>query len=195
MSETALDPILTVSDAALEKLERMRDAGRLSDSALRVSVSEEGAAFRYQIEVVGLDAREDDDTLVPSKAIDFLVDAGSLPRLQGATLDYADGLSGAGFKFQNPNQPTLLAKPLAGAIQKLLDEKINPGVAAHGGRVSLIDIEAGRVVLQFGGGCQGCGMIDVTLKEGIEKTLKSEIPEITEVVDVTDHDAGDNPYF
>jgi Fe/S biogenesis protein NfuA len=195
MSETVLDPILTVSDAAQVKLERMKDAGRLAKSALRVSVSEEGAAFHYQIEVVDLEAREEGDTLVASNAIDFLVDAGSLPRLRGATLDYVDGLSGAGFKFQNPNQPALLAKPLAGAIQRLLDEKINPGVAAHGGRVSLVDIEAGRVVLQFGGGCQGCGMIDVTLKEGIEKTLMSEIPEITEVVDVTDHAAGDNPYF
>jgi Fe/S biogenesis protein NfuA len=195
MTETAADPILTVSDAAIEKLERMKDAGRLADSALRVSVSEEGAAFLYQIEVVEREEKEADDTVVPSRAVDFLVDAGSLPRLRGATLDYVDGLSGAGFKFQNPNQPALLAKPLAGVVQKLLDEKINPGVAAHGGRVSLIDIEAGRVVLQFGGGCQGCGMIDVTLKEGIEKTLKSEIPEITEVVDVTDHTAGDNPYF
>jgi Fe/S biogenesis protein NfuA len=195
MTETAPDPILTVSDAAIEKLERMKEAGRLADSALRVSVSEEGAAFLYQIEVVELETQEADDTVVPSRAVDFLVDAGSLPRLRGATLDYADGLSGAGFKFQNPNQPALLAKPLAGVVQKLLDEKINPGVAAHGGRVSLVDIEAGRVVLQFGGGCQGCGMIDVTLKEGIEKTLKLEIPEITEVVDVTDHTSGENPYF
>jgi len=195
MSQTAPDPILHVSEHAIEKLERMKEAGRLADSALRVSVSEEGAAFRYQIEVVERDSREDDDTLVPTQPVDFLVDPGSLPRLRGATLDYVDGLSGAGFKFDNPNQPALLAKPLAGAIQKLLDEKINPGVAAHGGRVSLIDIEGGRVVLQFGGGCQGCGMIDVTLKEGIEKTLKSEIPEILEVVDVTDHEAGENPYF
>jgi Fe/S biogenesis protein NfuA len=195
VTDPILDPVLSVSDAAVEKLDRMKDAGRLAESALRVSVTEDGAAFRYQIEVVKRDEREDDDTVVASPAIDFLIDAGSLPRIRGATLDYVDGLSGAGFRFENPNRPALLAKPMAAEIQKLLDEKINPGVAAHGGRVSLVDVEAGRVVLQFGGGCQGCGMIDVTLKQGVEQTLRSEIPEITEVVDVTDHAAGENPYL
>ena len=80
-------------------------------------------------------------------------------------------------------------------MQEILDARINPGVKAHGGHVSLIDVQDGRVFLQLGGGCQGCGMVDVTLRQGIEVMLKEEIPEITEVLDTTDHAAGDNPYY
>jgi Fe/S biogenesis protein NfuA len=68
-------------------------------------------------------------------------------------------------------------------------------VADHGGRVSLVGVQEGRVFLRFGGGCQGCGMVDVTLKEGIQGQLMAEIPEITEVLDATDHASGTNPYY
>ncbi len=78
----------------------------------------------------------------------------------------------------------------------MLDAEINPRLAAHGGRVSLVEVtEACEVVLQFGGGCHGCGMVDMTLKEGIEKSLKEQIPEVTGVLDATDHSTGENPYY
>ena len=189
------DPIVTVSAAASEKLDRMKEAGRLADSALRVSAREEGASFHYEIEVVETGSNEPGDIVVDSPAVQLLIDVDSVEKLRGATLDYVDDLSGSGFKFQNPNQPALLSKPLAAQVQKLLDERINPDLAGHGGHVRLIDVDGGRVVLQLGGGCQGCGMADVTLKQGIEQTLKTEIPEISEVLDVTDHGAGENPYF
>ena len=76
------------------------------------------------------------------------------------------------------------------------ENEINPNLASHGGFVSLVDIvDNTTVVLRFGGGCHGCGMVDVTLKEGIEKSLKSQLPEITAVIDVTDHSSGENPYY
>ncbi len=80
-------------------------------------------------------------------------------------------------------------------MQEVLDDRVNPGLAAHGGVVSLVDIQGARVVLSFGGGCQGCGMADLTLKEGVSVQLKQQIPEISEVVDATDHASGENPYF
>lgn len=80
-------------------------------------------------------------------------------------------------------------------IQHLLDTSINPAVAAHGGMVSLIDVKENVVYLQMGGGCQGCGMADVTLKQGIEMMIREEVPEIVDIIDVTDHAAGQNPYF
>lgn len=81
-------------------------------------------------------------------------------------------------------------------VEWLLQTEINPALASHGGRVALIEVtEAKEVILQFGGGCQGCGMADVTMKQGIEQTLKRNIPEVTAVKDVTDHDAGRNPYY
>jgi Fe/S biogenesis protein NfuA len=81
-------------------------------------------------------------------------------------------------------------------IAWVLEAEINPGLASHGGMVSLEQItEATEVVLRFGGGCQGCGMVSVTLQEGIEKTLKEYFPEITAIIDATVHDEGENPYY
>lgn len=80
-------------------------------------------------------------------------------------------------------------------VQDLIDNMINPAVAGHGGFVELIDVQDNRVYLQMGGGCQGCGAADVTLKAGIERLIKEEIPEITEVLDTTDHASGANPYY
>ena len=81
-------------------------------------------------------------------------------------------------------------------VSWLLQTQINPSLAAHGGMVGLVEVtEEKEVILQFGGGCQGCGMADVTMKQGIEQTLTREIPEITAVKDVTDHDSGSNPYY
>jgi Fe/S biogenesis protein NfuA len=79
-------------------------------------------------------------------------------------------------------------------IQDLLDTAINPAVAGHGGVVSLVDVKDKMVYLQMGGGCQGCGMADVTLKQGIETMIREELPEVVEILDVTDHAAGQNPY-
>ncbi len=79
-------------------------------------------------------------------------------------------------------------------IQDLLDTAINPAVAGHGGVVSLVDVKGKMVYLQMGGGCQGCGMVDVTLKQGIETMIREELPEVLEILDVTDHAAGQNPY-
>ena len=80
-------------------------------------------------------------------------------------------------------------------VQELIDSMINPAVAGHGGFVELIDVQDNRVYLQMGGGCQGCGAADITLKQGIERLIKEEIPEIAEVLDATDHSAGSNPYY
>jgi Fe-S cluster biogenesis protein NfuA len=85
--------------------------------------------------------------------------------------------------------------PEAEAIQKLLAEQINPAVAAHGGHISLVDVQDDTVYIRLEGGCQGCGMADVTLKQGIEEQIKQAVPEITTVLDVTDHAGGTNPYF
>jgi Fe/S biogenesis protein NfuA len=80
-------------------------------------------------------------------------------------------------------------------VQELIDTMINPAVAGHGGFVELIDVQDSRVYLQMGGGCQGCGAADITLKAGIERLIKEELPEVTEVLDTTDHGSGANPYY
>ena len=88
-----------------------------------------------------------------------------------------------------------MSKDLATKVQELIDSTINPAVAGHGGFVQLMEVKDNRVYIQMGGGCQGCGAADVTLKAGIERLIKEEIPEIEEVLDATDHASGTNPYY
>ena len=189
------EPLLRFDEVATSKLVEMRDAGRFQGSGLRVSVTEDGAAFLYQIEVVDEDTRTDADEGVDCEGVSVYVDPSSAALLRGAELQYVDSLSGGGFKFENPNRPALLATPLAARVQQVLDDEINPGVASHGGRVSLVKVEDDRVFIRFGGGCQGCGMVDVTLRDGVIGTLQRSVPEISEVLDTTDHESGDNPYY
>jgi Fe/S biogenesis protein NfuA len=189
------EPTLTVTDAAAEKIRAAKTSEGRDNVALRVMAREDGAKFRYELKLVDADSKEADDSVIHLEGIDVFLDRESAPRLDRATLDYVEDISGSGLKFENPNQTTLGRHPLAGRVQAVLDERINPGLAAHGGVVSLVDIQEERVVLSFGGGCQGCGMADLTMKEGVSAQLKQQIPEISEVVDATDHAAGENPYY
>ena len=88
-----------------------------------------------------------------------------------------------------------MSEELRGKVQELIDTMINPAIAGHGGYVDLIDVQDNRVYLQMGGGCQGCGAADVTLKSGIERLIRDELPEVVEVLDTTDHASGANPYY
>jgi Fe/S biogenesis protein NfuA len=106
------------------------------------------------------------------------------------------------------DRPAVAAKPAPAAggggtaddalyerVADLFDQQVNPMVARHGGRVELIDVQDAVVMVRMAGGCQGCGMADVTLRQGIEAMLQQHVPEVRGVVDITDHTAGSNPYF
>jgi Fe/S biogenesis protein NfuA len=188
-------PNLVVTDAAASKILSAKQAEERAEAALRVTASEAGAKFRYELKLVAVDTKSDEDAIVQLEGIDLFIDPASADRLRGATLDYVDDISGSGLKFDNPNKTTLANHPLTERVQEILDDRINPGLAGHGGVVSLVDIQGSQVVLSFGGGCQGCGMVDVTLKDGVMAQLTQHIPEISEVLDVTDHASGENPYY
>ena len=80
-------------------------------------------------------------------------------------------------------------------VEEILDQEINPGVAAHGGVISLLDVRGTTVFIKMGGGCQGCGMASVTLKQGVEKAIAAKVPEVTQILDTTDHASGNNPFY
>ena len=103
------------------------------------------------------------------------------------------GPEASGLEFDNPN--SVWDNPLEERVQILFDEYVNPGIASHGGVVTLLAVEGDKAYIEMGGGCAGCGMANVTLKQGIEVAVKEHIPEIVEVVDTTDHAAGTNPYY
>jgi Fe/S biogenesis protein NfuA len=130
-----------------------------------------------------------------------LVDEESAARLDGSTVEWVEGEAGTGFEVRNPNVRKLgevaPTGALADRVRQVLEERVNPAVASHGGQIQLVDVDeaADTIYLELGGGCQGCGMARVTLKQGVEKMLREAIPDLGQVVDVTDHDAGANPYY
>jgi len=186
-------PVLVTDVARTKILDLMRAQNR-DALALRMGVAGRGpGGFQYRLGFVPAEERADDDLVFDAGGFDVLVDAASASNLSGATVDYVEGPQGSGFKIDNPNP--LWGDPLALAVQKVLDEDINPAVRSHGGHVTLLDVRDGRVFIQMGGGCQGCGMADVTLKQGIEVRIKEAVPAIREVLDSTDHAGGTNPYY
>lgn len=140
-----------------------------------------------------------EDTVIALERFRVWVDATSEQFLEEAVVDYATDSMGGQLTIKAPNAKVPMVNddsPLNERINYLLQTEINPALASHGGEITLIDVvDDGIAVLQFGGGCQGCGMADVTLKEGVEKTLISRIPEINGVRDVTDHSITDNAYY
>jgi len=186
--------MLTITDAAKKKVLAILEGEDQKDLALRVAIRGRGpGGFRYELQFVGAGERGAEDTVVKAGGFDVLVDPDSAPNLKGATVDFLDGVTESGFKIDNPNP--LWTDPKAQAVQEVIDTQINPGVASHGGHVALLDVKDDIAYIALGGGCQGCGMADVTLKQGIEVLLKEAVPEIHQVIDTTDHAAGKNPYY
>lgn len=187
--------MITLTEAAIQKVVSIMEAqGRLGDG-LRLAIAGRGSTgFRYSLGLVEEGQEEAEDIVVDSGQFKVFIDAQSAPQLEGASIDYVDnGVQGSGFKVDNPNP--VWTDPLAIRVQELIDERINPGVASHGGFVELLDVQDGTVYVRLGGGCQGCGMVDVTLRQGIEALIREELPEIQQVVDTTDHASGRNPYY
>lgn len=186
--------MLTITDAAKKKVLAILEGEEQKDLALRVAIRGRGpGGFRYELQFVGAGERGAEDTVVKAGGFDVLVDPDSAPNLKGATVDFLDGVTESGFKIDNPNP--LWTDPKAQAVQEVIDSQINPGVASHGGHVALLDVRDDIAYIALGGGCQGCGMADVTLKQGIEVLLKEAVPEIRQVIDTTDHAAGKNPFY
>lgn len=139
-----------------------------------------------------------EDTALALASFTAHIDALSEPFLEDAVVDYTTDRMGGQLTIKAPNAKVPMVNedsPLSERITYYLQTEINPGLAGHGGQVSLVDIDDGIVILRFGGGCQGCGQVDYTLKEGIEKTLLERIPGLKGVRDVTDHSNRENAYY
>lgn len=188
----------TITDAACAKIKEL-----LSDSAVELfqiiaaPISAKKAQFSHGLLQAGEEHPQGKSIQVGD--LEVFVDLDSLLFLSGTSVDYGtrEGQEEAGFIVKNPD---FEVAQISGSdereiMEKLLEEEINPMVAGHGGFITLIDIKDNRVYLEFGGGCKGCGMIDVTLKQGVEVMVKENLPSILEILDVTDHANGTNPYY
>ena len=161
---------------------------------LRIRIlGREGQRFRYEIALEDPRDRTDDDLVVDLDGLSVALDPVTAADLTGATVDLDAEITGGGLRIDNPNEGW--QDPLARAVQDVLDSQINPGVGSHGGMVTLVEVRDGAAYLRFGGGCQGCAAVDVTLKHGVETAIRAAVPQVTAIVDATDHDAGTNPYY
>lgn len=198
-------PVIDISEEALSTILELREGEAIDDLHLALRISGVGpngyvyeTAFLRREDVMPADHIELHDGLPVAIA------AGSVDDLRGAVLDLSTSGPAAGLVIRNPNSPSpglglgddieLTGTPEE-KVRQLLAEQVNPAIASHGGIANLVAVDGSRAMLELGGGCQGCGLAAVTLQEGIEKAILSAVPEITEVVDVTDHALGANPYF
>ncbi len=202
------DPILTITDKALAKINEIRRQEPDGDElALGIRITGvEGTRFAYEMAMVRLDAIGATSITEQHGDLVAFYPADSVDMLRGATLDMSRDLLNPGLTIDNPNSPSPavrdpgapppdLSGPVETQIAEVLRSQINPAVASHGGYAELVAFEEGTAYLRLGGGCQGCGLATVTLSQGIETTIKAAVPEVLRVVDVTDHAAGTNPYY
>lgn len=189
-------PVLTLTDRAREQIIAVMDANEARDHSLRVGImGRRGGQFHYNMELIPPDEVAADDVQLRFGEVTIVVDGRSIPHLKGSTVDFIEKPENpsGGFEIENPNP--LWPDDRTRAVASIIDDQINPQVASHGGFVELIDVDGATVYVQLGGGCQGCGMANVTLKQGIEVMLKEQFPEIEHVIDTTDHASGTNPYY
>lgn len=188
-----------------EALQQVLDARSTEDKpeeyALRVEIEgSRGVDFLYILEFERIDELPPGEERMTFGDLSVSIPADTIPLLRGSVLDVAK--VGGGLVIRNPNRPDPMAGlnleltgDLPEKVQQLLEQSINPSLAEHGGFASLVGVDGTRVFITMGGGCQGCNMSQMTLVEGIQRTIIGAIPEVTEVVDATDHASGENPYF
>jgi Fe/S biogenesis protein NfuA len=201
------EPVITVTDDALAQILELKAKETDGDElCLRIEVvGTQGVDYLYDLAFATLDEAVEGDSVATTGDLPVIVPAASVSKLMGATLDLPSG-DQAGLVLRNPNRPNPLAGEevdLSGTteekINQLLEQSINPALASHGGYAVLQRVEERdegvAAVVTMGGGCQGCAVSAITLREGIEAAIKEAIPEVVEIIDGTDHDAGENPYF
>ena len=206
-SDAASAPIVTITDAALAKLLELRAEEEDADQlGLRLAiVSGPGEDFRYDLSFDEfLKAAFTDEVRTVTggdgSSIKVIVPADSTELLRNATLDFTES---QGLVIRNPNKPVMpnveglhRGDELSAKIEVLVDTEVNPALAAHGGFVTYVGHDGeGTVYMTMGGGCHGCSMSKVTMLDGVQTMLSEALPEVLQVRDLTDHTAGENPYY
>jgi Fe/S biogenesis protein NfuA len=205
--QTSGEPMLAITNAAYDKVMGflLQEAEPERQAMWLEVTGTSGNQWTCSIALKPLDAAAPYDAVVRQRDLAIVVPERDFDKVRGATIDWLDDPFGAhGLRVDNPNTPSpaIGAPPpadLSGDVPQrviqVLDQQVNPTIAEHGGRAELVAVEQRTAYLRLGGGCQGCAMATVTLSQGIETAIIQAVPEITSVVDVTDHQTGTNPYF
>lgn len=186
--------MIEITEAAAAQLHRIAASREEQIVGVRLAITGRNpTGFDHSMQFV-LAGEEPEQVIVEQAGeLKVFVDRESADNLSGAVVDFLP--TTGGFNIENPNPPFVWDDPLAQRVQEVLTQQINPSVAQHAGWVMLLDVKDETAYIQLGGGCVGCGLVDVTLKQGIEVAIKQSVPEIRAVVDQTDHASGTNPYY
>jgi Fe/S biogenesis protein NfuA len=195
-----MSEIITITESAEKYLAKLLDEKKDTNMAVRVFVSDPGTPKAETcLAFCKIDEQEGKDTLIEMNTLKVFVETRSIPFLEDAEINFDTDNFGGQLTIKSPNSrlPNISPdSPLEDKVNYVIYNEINPMLESHGGVVNLVEItDEGDAVLQFGGGCQGCGMVDVTLKDGIEKTLLEKFSELKSVKDITDHSVTDNAYY
>jgi len=186
--------MLTVTPQAQERIRHLLQQAGRQGYWLRIEViGRRDGDFIYRLIFIPSDLRKPEDMLQEAEGQHLVFDPLSARYLAGSTLSFVEGPDESGFKIDNPNP--LWHDPLAAQVDEVIERKVNPGIAMHGGQVTLLDVDHGVAYINMSGGCQGCGLANVTLKQGVERMIREAAPEIVQVVDTTEHALGVNPYY
>lgn len=198
--------VLTVTEPARDKILELRaNEDDASSLGLRIEVTGvKGVEYTYDLSFDPVAEADVDagDWVDAQGELTVVVPVDSIDALRGATLDLPASGGAAGLVLRNPNRPDPLSVghieltgTTAEKVTQLLDQQINPSLASHGGYAALEKVEDEVVYVTMGGGCQGCAVSAMTLREGIARSIKEAISDVKDVVDVTDHELGENPYY
>jgi len=197
--------MLTFTDRATEVVRAYLDQSSGELEALRISAQPGSpVAPRFELTLISRDEREEGEMEIEGPGFPVIIKLGDTGRLEGATVDFVERVNESGFEVKTVAQATGPAAPrpatapqgdIADRVRAVLDAQVNPAIAAHGGMISLVDVQDTEISVQMSGGCQGCALSRMTLRQGVERMLRQAIPELTAVHDVTDHASGESPFF
>jgi Fe/S biogenesis protein NfuA len=206
-SSTEIDEtLLHITDGARREVESYQaQQPEAKELALWTEVTGvSGEDYSYNLSLRHAGEAGPQDVIEQHEGLSIVIPADSVDKLRGAMIDLIGDLTTGGLIVENPNSPSPAVEDLppldvsgslSERVTQVLAQQINPGIALHGGKAELERIEGTTAYLRLSGGCQGCGLAGVTLKRGVEVAIKRSVPEIVEIVDVTDHASGTNPYF
>jgi Fe/S biogenesis protein NfuA len=202
--------MIELTQASRDKIQTLVDAEVVRDPALRISLMPHETPRsplerQYDILLVEREEKQKTEIAINLDGIRVFLNLDTSNLLSGATIDWSGEDGGFRVEVPRPRVPaapprpagdgTGAAGPLAEKVQMVIDELVNPQIASHGGAVEVVDVADDVVYVRMSGGCQGCAASAATLRQGVERMIKDEIPEVREIVDLTDHNAGANPYY
>jgi Fe/S biogenesis protein NfuA len=192
--------MISLTDKALEVVRSYMDQSDGEFTALRIGIAG-GTPLSpdFELTLVGKDDIGDSEREVAVGDLTIVVDEAFVPRLEGASVDFVQRVNESGFEvsLSPAAQATAPAPdgPLAERVRHVLETEINPAIASHGGAITLVGVEDTDIYVEMSGGCQGCAMSRMTLRQGVERMVRQAVPEVSVIHDVTDHSSGENPFF